>query len=333
MKALVYAEYGSAEVLQLKEIAKPTPGPDEVLIKIAAAAINEWDWAMLQGVPFANRLMSGIRRPGITVLGADVAGTIEAVGENIVNLKPGDQVFGDLSKNKQGDEMKYLGGGFAEYVCSSEVGLRQVPNYLNFVQAASLPQAGALAVQGLQQAFPIQSGQKLLINGASGGVGTLALQIARYLGAEITGVCSADKLEFVRLLGAHKVIDYRKEDFTRHHHSYDVILDVKGFHSVFDCRRALKSGGRYIMLGGGSARTMQALVLGSLLTVLSNKKSKLLIYKPNKGIDYLLELIRDGKVKPVVDRTFSLPQGIEAFRYYGEGKSRGKVVFDLRQDN
>lgn len=331
MKAIFYSHYGALDSLYLSETDKPIPKNNEVLIKIAAVSINEWDWAMLQGVPFANRLMSGLRKPGIRVLGADIAGTIEAVGKDVHRFKTGDEVFGDLSKAPNKDEMKYCGGGLAEYVCTTEHGLLLKPNSLTFVQSASLPQAGALAIQGLRLGYPFKPGQQVLINGASGGVGTIALQVCKSFATNVTAVCRGSKSDFVSAIGADEVIDYQKIDFTKLGRHFDFILDVKGYHSLLECRRALKSGGRYVMLGGATSKTIQMLLLGRMISTIGDKIMSLLIYKPNEGIDELLDLIQSGKVKPIIDKTFPLEKTTEAFRYYGEGRVHGKIVIDLQK--
>lgn len=329
MKAIVFQKYGSPEFLELVEVEKPIPKDYEVLIKVHAASINEWDWAMLHGVPLVNRLASGLFKPRSLILGADVAGRIESVGMHVKRFKTGDAVFGDLCRKLNVPE--YRGGGFAEYVCTHENQLIPKPDSLTFVQAASLPQAGALAVQGLRSSKEIQPRQKVLINGASGGAGTLAVQMAKSAGAEVTGVCSAGKMNMVRSFGADHVIDYTQEDFTRSGQHYDLIVDVKGYHSIFDYKRVLCADGCYIMLGGSSFSTAQVMLLGRLVSRIAHKKLMLLIYTPNKGLDFLIQLIEAGKVKPVVDRTYPLSQTADAFRYYGEGRAKGKVVIVVEQ--
>ena len=326
MKAVLYHQYGSADQLHLEEIPKPVPKENEVLIKICAASINDWDWGLLHGVPFANRMMSGLFKPKkIQILGSDIAGHIEAIGKNVSHFKSGDEVFGDLS------DMHGTGwGGFAEYVCATENVLLFKPATMSYKQAAALPQTGALAIQGLDQG-KIKSGDRVLINGASGGVGTLAIQIAKSYDTEVTAVCSGAKLELVRSLGADHVIDYQQQDFTKNGQHYNLILDVKGFHSIFDYRRALAPNGRYVMLGGASSRTFQVLLLGPLLTRLGNKKMGLLFLKPNKGLDSLVALFQAGKLKPVIDQHFPLSQATEAMRYYESWKAKGKVILTMEE--
>src|SRR6266571_7120401 len=240
MKAIVYHTYGSPDVLKLKEVAKPTPKDDEVLIKVYAAAANAGDWHLLRGVPFLVRLVSGVLKPKNTILGADIAGRVEAVGRNVTQFQPDDEVFGDLSGCGF--------GGFAEYVCARENALALKPANLSFEEAAAVPSAGVTALQGLREKGQIQPGQKVLINGASGGVGTFAVQLAKSFGAEVTGVCSTRNVDMVRSLGADQVIDYTQADFTKNGQRYDFIFAVNGYHSIFDYKRALSPKGVYVMI-------------------------------------------------------------------------------------
>lgn len=326
MRAVLFQNYGSADVLELREVDNPVPADDDVLIRIHAASINEWDWSMLRGVPFVNRVSAGLFRPKELILGADVAGTVEAVGTNVKRFRPGDQVFGDLCAKSGSRIPEYRGGAFAEFVCAPEDTLMRKPAAVTFEQAAALPQAGALAVQGLGGRDGVQAGMKVLVNGASGGTGTLAVQIAKTLGAEVTGVCRGAKMDLVRSLGADHVLDYQREDFTRTGVRYDWIVDVMGFHSLFDCRRALARNGRYRMLGGASGRVMQTMLLGPLLSRFSSKQMGVVMYKPMMGLDFLLELIEADRLRPVIDRQYPLTEIADAFRYYGDGNARGKVV-------
>lgn len=322
MKAIVFHQYGSADVLKLEEVAKPTPGDNEVQIKVYAASINDWDWGLLRGIPFVNRLTAGFPKPKkIQILGCDIAGKVEAIGKNVQQFQPGDEVFGDIS------ECGF--GGFAEYVCVRENVLTLKPGSMTFEQAAALPQAGVLAVTGLIDKGHLQSGQKVLINGASGGTGSFAVQIAKAYGAEVTGVCRTSKLEFVRSIGADHVIDFTREDFTKAGQRYDLILDLMSYHSIFDCYRALSSKGIYIIVGGATSRIMQTLFIGTLISLFGKKKMKLLILKPNKKLTSLIELYKDGKVIPVVDKCFPLSETAEAMRYFGEGYKKGKVIITL----
>ena len=322
MKAIVYTKYGSPDVLQVKEVEKPKPKDDEVLIKIHAASINSWDWDMLTGRPFEYRLFSGILNPTKTkILGCDIAGRIEAVGRNIKQFHPGDDIFGDLCKGSW--------GGFAEYVCARESELTLKPASMTFEEAAATPQAGILALQGLSEKRVIRAGHRILINGAGGGVGTFAIQMAKSFGAEVTGVDSTGKLDMMSSLGADYVIDYTKEDFTKNGKSYDLILDVKTDRSVFDYWRALSDNGIYVTVGGRSGRILQLVFIGSLISMTGSKKLTLIMHKPNKDLNIIKELFESGKIKPVVDRCFPLSETAEAFQYFGEGHFKGKVVITV----
>lgn len=263
MKAVVYTEYGGPEVLQIKEIEKPTVGDNEVLIKVHAVSINDWDWALVEGTIFVNRLLYGLFKPKKQILGSDVAGRVEAVGKNVQRFKIGDEVYGDLSGKW---------GGFAEYVCASETELALKPPGMTFREAAAIPQAAMLALQGLIDKGKIRPGQRLLINGAGGGVGTFGLQIAKLNGVEVTVVDSAPKLEMLRSLGATHVIDYKVEDFTKGGTHYDLILDAKTNRSIFNYLRALTPNGKYVTVGGSMSRLFQAMLVGPLVSVLSNKE-------------------------------------------------------------
>ena len=322
MKAIVYTKYGLSDVLHLEEVEKPTPKENEVLIKVHAASINSWDWEMMRGTPFVNRLMAGLIKPKrIKILGCDIAGRVEEVGKNVKLFQPGDEVFGDLSRCGW--------GGFAEYVCARDNAVMLKPEDITFEQAAAIPQAGLLALQGLHNKGKIQPGQKVLINGASGGVGTFAIQIAKSSGAEVTAVCSTKKLDMVRSMGADHVIDYMQKDFTQNGHYYDLILDVQGYHSIFDYKRALSPKGIYVMVGGSSTLANQLLFIGPWITMTGNKKMGLLLHKANKGMTFMKELLKAGKVVPVIDRCYPLSEVPEAMRYFGEGHARGKVVITL----
>jgi NADPH:quinone reductase-like Zn-dependent oxidoreductase len=322
MKAIVFTEYGSPDVLRLKEVPKPKPNDDEVLIKVHASSINSWDWEFQSGTSFINRLLYGLLKPKAKkqILGADVSGTVETVGKNVACFQPGDEVFGDLWDSW---------GGFAEYACAHESSLELKPTNLTFEEAAAVPQAGVLALQGLCKTGQIQPGQRVLINGAGGGVGTFAVQLAKLKGTEVTGVDSTNKLEMVRSVGADHVIDYTKEDFTQTGHQYDLILDVHGNRSMFDYKRALSPKGIYAMVGGAVPRIFQALLLGLLLSITGSQKFRLVAEGPNKGLADLKELIEAGKVVPIVDRLFKLSEAPQAFRYFVEGRHKGKVVIAI----
>jgi NADPH:quinone reductase-like Zn-dependent oxidoreductase len=320
MKAIVFTKYGSPDVLELREVEKPTPKDDEVLIRVHAASLNDWDWEALHGVPFVNRLMFGLLYPKKQILGSDIAGRIEAVGKNVRQFQPGDEVFGDLSGQW---------GGFAEYVCARENALALKAPSMTFEEAAAIPQAGMLALQGLRAMGRIQPGHKLLINGAGGGVGTFAIQLAKLHGVEVTAVDSPEKLDMLRSMGAAHVIDYTREDFTKNGQRYDLILDVKTTRSIFDCARALSPNGTYVTVGGSMPRLFQALLLWPWISMTQNKNIRLLALKPNKGLDYMKELFEAGKVVPVMDGPYRLSEVPEAFRRFGEGRHKGKVVITL----
>ncbi len=320
MKAVLFTAYGDPDLLHYAELAKPAPKAGEVLVRIHAVSVNSWDWELLMGTPFANRLAFGLTRPRkIRSLGCDIAGVVEAVGSGVKRLQPGDEVFGDLSRAGW--------NGMAEYVAAAETALTIKPACLSFVEAAAVPQAGLLALQGLCDKGHVKAGQRVLINGASGGAGSFAVQIAKAAGAEVTGVCRSSKMELVRSLGADHVIDYTCEDFTQNGEQYDLILDMQAHHSLFDYKRALSRGGIYIMVGGESFRVLQAM----FISLSGSRKITLLLHKANRGIEKMIELLESGKVQPVIDRCFPLKEASEALRYFGAGKARGKVVITMEQ--
>lgn len=322
MKAAVYTQYGSPDVLQIQEVAKPVPTDDEVIIKIHATSINDWDWGLIRGTPVYIRLLSGLRKPNVNIPGVDVAGTIEAVGKNVQKFQPGDAVYGDLS------ECGF--GGFAEYVCAPENALTRKPDAMSFVEAAAIPHAAALALQGLRDVGQLQPGQKLLINGAGGGVGTLGVQIAKAMGVDdITGVDSAQKSEMMRAMGYSQTIDYRQEDFTANGQTYDLILDAKTNRSPFAYARALAPNGMYATVGGTIPRLIQALVLGPLISRLYQKSIRIVALKPNKDMADINELFEAGKLKTVIDGPYPLHEIAKALRHFGEGHHKGKVIIDL----
>lgn len=324
MKAIVCAKYGTPDVLELKEIDKPVPNGNEVLIKVYAVSINDWDWGLLQGIPLINRLLSGLLKPRKKILGSDISGRIEAIGKNVKRFKPGDDVYGDLSGRW---------GGFAEYVRAPENALVLKPASMTFGEAAAIPQAAMLALQGLRDKVQIQPGQKLLINGAGGGVGTFAVQIAKLYGAEVTGVDSSGKLEMMRSVGFDHVIDYTQEDFTKNGKCYNLILDVKTNRSVFDYVRSLCKDGIYITVGGSMVRLLQALLLGPWISITSKKKIRFVALKKNRDLAYMNELYEAGKVKPVIDGPYRLDEVPKAFRHFGEGAHKGKVIVTVEHNH
>jgi NADPH:quinone reductase-like Zn-dependent oxidoreductase len=327
MKAIVYTEYGSPDVLQLKEIEKPTPSDDEVLVEVKAASVNAYDWHFLSADIFLIRLMGGgLLKPKNTRLGADMAGRVEAVGRNIKQFQPGDEVFGDIGA--------WGNGAFAEYVSVPEKALTLKPINLSFEEAAAVPMAALTALQGLRDAGQIQPGQKVLINGASGGVGTFALQIAKWFGAEVTAVCSTRNLDQARSLGADHIIDYTKEDFTKSGQKYDLILAANGYHPLSAYKRALTPRGIYVMAGGSIAQIFQAMLLGQVMSEKGGRKMGGLTARINqKDMALLKELLEAGKVVPVIDRCYPLSEAAEALRYLGEGHARGKVVITVEHNS
>ena len=328
MKAIVFTKYGSPDFLELKEVEKSTPKDNEVLINVHAASVNDWDWGLLRGTPFVNRLLFGLLKPK-KILGSDIAGRVEAVGRNVKQFQPGDEVFGDLCRSGLGGVPKYGWGGFAEYVCARENALALKPSSMTFGEAAAVPQAGLLALQGLRDKGQIQPGQRVLINGAGGGVGTFAVQIAKSFGAEVTGVDSTGKLDILRSIGADQVIDYTQEDFTKNGQVYDLILDVVAYRSMFDYKRALSPKGIFVFVGGPAARGSQLIFLGPLISMILSRKMGILMYKPNKDLAFMKELLEAGKVVPVIDRRYPLSEVPEAVQYLREGHAQGKVVITL----
>jgi len=325
MKAIVYTEFGPPDVLQLKEVEKPTPTDDEALVKVHAAAVNHSDWAFVRGKPFLVRLMgAGLLKPENPILGADIAGRVEAVGRNAGQFQPGDEVFGDISACGW--------GGFAEYVSVPENALALKPANLTFEGAAAVPQAAVVALQGLCDEGGVQPGHKVLIVGASGGVGTFAVQIAKSFGAEVTGVCSTRNLDMVRSIGADQVIDYTQEDFAQNEGRYDLILATAGYRSIFDYKRALSPKGIYVMSGGSMAQVLQAGLLGAMISEKGGKKLvNLAATTVQEDLVFMKELLEEGKVVPVIDRRFQLREVPEALRYYGKGHARGKVVIVIHK--
>jgi len=319
MKAAIYTRYGSPDVVQIKDVEKPVPNDNEVLIRVRAASVNPYDWHFMRGMPYFVRMLAGIRKPKDTRLGADVAGQVEAIGKNVTQFKSGDEVFGTSR------------GAFAEYARTTEKTSVMKPTNVTFEQAASAPIAALTALQSLRDKGHIQPGQKVLINGAAGGVGTFAVQIAKSFGADVTGVCSTRNVEMVRSIGANHVVDYTQEDFTKGGRSYDIILDAVGNHSLSACRRVLNPKGILVMAGGTAGRWMIGpLTRGIRAGVVSRFVSQNMVgilAKPNqRDLTILGELMATGKVTPVIDRRYSLSEVPEAIRYLEAGHARGKVL-------
>jgi len=325
MKAITCEKYGPPEVLQLKEVDKPTPRDNEALVKVQAASVNAYDWHSLTADIFLVRLMGGgLLKPKKTIPGADIAGRVEAAGSNVKQFRPGDEVFGDISPCDN--------GGFAEYAAVPENLLALKPTRLTFEQAAAVPMAALTALQGLRDQGRIQPGQKVLIQGASGGVGTFAVQIAKSFGAEVTAVCSARNLDQARSLGADHVMDYTQEDFTQSGQQYDLIFAANGYHPLSAYKRALTPQGVYVMAGGSGAQIFQAMLLGPLMSKKGGKKMGGVSARPSqKDLVFMKGLLEAGKVVPVIDRRYPLSETAEALRYLGEGHARGKVVITVEQ--
>ncbi len=313
MKAIVYQKYGSPDVLELQEVDKPIVTDGEVLVRVHAASVNPLDWHFLRGTPLVVRVVAGLLRPKRKILGADVAGKVEAVGGKVTQFQPGDEIFGT------GDPL----GAFAEYLRVPEDRVVLKPANLTYEEAAAAPVAALTALQGLRDKGQIQSGHKVLINGASGGVGTFAVQIAKSFGAEVTGVCSTRNLDMVRSIGADRVIDYSEEDFTKTGARYDLFLDAVGNRSLPDCKRVLRPTGVYVAAAGSPARSLWMLMIGG-------KKMVSMLTKPNReDVGFIKELLETGKVTPVIDRRYPLSEVAEALRYLEEGHAQGKVVITV----
>jgi NADPH:quinone reductase-like Zn-dependent oxidoreductase len=324
MKAIVRDRYGSPDVLQLKDVDRPVIDDDSMLVRVRAASINAYDWHMMRGLPFLARMGEGLRRPKNGAMGVDMAGQVEAVGKNVTEFRPGDEVFGARH------------GALAEYVSgTAKSALVPKPAGLTFEQAAAINMAGTTALQGLRDKGQLKQGQRVLINGASGGVGTFAVQIAKALGAHVTAVCSTRNVELVRSLGADEVIDYTKDDFTRSGQRYDLILDVAASRSLSDCRRVLGPSGALVVVGAaGSGRQMAPIVARLLAAAVSSRFSSqkmlpFLAHNSREDLMILKELIEAGKVRPVIDRTYPLSETAEAIRYLETGHARAKVVISV----
>ncbi len=320
MNAVVLERYGTPDVLEVRAVPKPTPKPDEVLVRVHAASVNDWDWGLLHGDP-VNRMLNGVFTPRVKILGCDIAGRVEALGANVTAFRPGDEVYGDLCASGF--------GAFAEYACAPQTGLAYKPASMTFEQAAAIPQAGMLAVQGLIDVGRIQSGQKLLLNGAGGGVGTFALQIAKLYDVEVTVVDKPGKLDMLRAMGADHVIDYLTDDFTKDGERFDLILDAKSNHSPFDYARALNPNGTYATVGGSIPRLLQALVARPFIARLYHKHMRVVVLKPNKDLTYMNELFEAGKLVPVIDGLYKLADLAEAFRRFGTADHKGKIIVTM----
>jgi NADPH:quinone reductase-like Zn-dependent oxidoreductase len=323
VKAIVYTKYGPPDVLHLEEVKKPALNEDQALVKVHAASINAVDWHMLTADPFPLRLIgNGFFKPKNTILGVDLAGCVEAVGRNVTQFKPGDEVFGDI--------IGLGSGSFAEYVSVPESALALKPSNVSFEEAAAVPMAAVTALKGLRDQGHIQPGQKVLINGASGGVGTFAIQIAKAFGAEVTAVCSTRNLEMACSIGADHVIDYTQEDFTQNGQQYDLILAVNGYHPLSAYKRALSPQGIYVFVGGSPGQIFQSLFLGPFMSKSDGRKMTSVSKKANpKDLLFIRDLLEDGKIRPVIDECYPLSKTADGFRYFEKGHARGKVVITI----
>lgn len=322
MRAIEFEQYGLPDVLHMADSAIPTPGNNEVLMKVHAVGVNFADWHMLTGTPFLARLSFGLFKPGKHILGADVAGVVETTGKNVTQFKAGDEVYCDLGL--------YGFGGFAEYVCAPEKITAIKPKNITYTESAAIPMAAVTALQALRDGGKVTPGQNVLIHGAAGGVGTFAIQLAKLMGAEVTALCSTRNIDLARSLGADQVIDYTKDDFAAMGKRFDVILGINGDRSIYDYRRALAPQGKYLMIGGSERQIFQSILIGPFL---SSRKGQTFRAFPAKtsqtDLLYIKELVEAGKIKPVIDRVYPLAETPEAMRYIGAGHARGKIVISV----
>lgn len=320
MKAVIYEKYGGPEVLKLTEIEQPVPGKNEVLVKVRAASVNSWDWDRLTGKPHIYRLLSGIPRPKLQILGADIAGIVESVGEHVAKLKIGDEVYGDLCEGRW--------GGFAQYACARESELVMKSSSMSFEAAAAIPQAGVMALQAIRDQKKLKAGDKILMNGAGGGVGSFIIQMARMHDLHVTAVDSAGKLDFMQSLGADEVIDYRKEDFTKNGQQYDLIVDVVATRSLKEYANSLRPGGILSVVGGRVSTILNVALFGSFYKKKDGRRLKMLVHKPNKDLAFFNELFESGRVRPVIDKIFPLHETPRALDYLGNAEVKGKVIIE-----
>ncbi|WP_010280731.1 NAD(P)-dependent alcohol dehydrogenase [Bacillus timonensis] len=322
MKAIVYTQYGPPNVLQVKEVEKPIPKDNEVLVKVHASSVNYGNLVLLKGKPFLARFAFGLLKPKYPIPGGDMAGQVEAVGKDVKEFQPGDKVYGDLSLSGW--------GAYAEYVTVPEKALALKPENTTFEEAAAVPMAGVTALQALRDKGKIKSGQKVLINGASGGVGTFAVQIAKEFGAEVTAVCSTRKMDIATSLGADFVIDYTKEDFTKSEERYDLIIAVNGYHPISAYKRALRPNGTFVMIGGSEKQLYQAMLLGPWFSMVGDKKMSSFLQRANQSdLVFMSELLESGKVKPVIERSYKLNEVSAAFKHFEEGHAQGKIIITV----
>lgn len=319
MKAFVLSRYGSPDDLELKHVPRPVPASGEVLVKVHAVSINDWDWGMVRGTPFYIRLLCGLREPKIGIPGVDVAGVVEAAGEDVSRFNVGDAVYGDLSESGF--------GAFAEYACAPESALSPMPEKMSFAEAAAMPHAAMLALQGIRKAGPLDATSRVLINGAGGGMGMIAAQLLREKGVtDIAGADLAEKFAMMQSIGVQHCIDYTREDFTRRGDRYDFILDARSTRGVRDCLRALAPGGVYVTVGGDTSSLLQTALLSPIARIFSGKKASVLALNPNDGMDEINRLYEAGLIKPVIDGPFAFEDLPAAIARFGSGKHLGKVV-------
>lgn len=322
MKAIQFLKYGSpGQVLKMVELPRPVPSKNQVLVKVKATAVNDYDWALVRGKPFLYRIMFGLFKPKVRIPGMEVSGIVETVGSDVSDFKIGDAVFGDTSE--------YGFGTFAEFVCIHEKSLVKKPDKISFEEAAALPHASLLALQGLMETGKLSEGEKILINGAGGGVGTISLQLAKLFKCEVTGVDSGEKLDMMKSLGFDQVLDYRKINFTRIGVKYDLILDCKTHKAALSYLKALKPRGRYVSVGGKLVRIMDLFLWGKIIGVFSSKKLKILALKPNKGLNYIADLYKQKKLKCIIDGPYPLGKAPGLIQYFGDGKHKGKIVISI----
>ncbi|MCB0731337.1 MAG: NAD(P)-dependent alcohol dehydrogenase [Ignavibacteriae bacterium] len=320
MKAIYYEKYGTVENLELREIEKPSPKENEILLNVKAASLNSWDWDLLTGKPVLFRFW-GFLKPKYNIPGGDVAGIVEQVGKNVSKFKPGDKVLGDLCQNGW--------GGFAEFVCADEKAFTKINDSLDFIKAASLPQAAVIALQGIQDYGNVKEGQKVLINGAGGGVGTFAIQFAKNMGAEVTGVDKTNKVELMKTHGADFVIDYTKEDFAKNGKHYDLIFDTSAYHKLGEYKNSLTSTGKFVVVGGSVNTILKTALFGSLITLGSQKEMKVLVHAPNKNLSLISDLVAEGKLNTAIDSVYTLKDTPKAYQLLGNGDVKGKVVIEI----
>ena len=321
MKSIIFNKYGDSEILKIGEKNKPNPKKGEVLLSIKSSSVNDWDWGLLRGQPFINRLLFGLIKPKVKSLGIDVSGIVESTGEGVKDLEIGTEVYGDISAENW--------GGYAEYVCVKEKALKIKPRNISHEESASIPHSGVLAIQSYLDYKEIKTGDEILINGAGGGAGTLAIQLGKYYKARITGVDKKIKFEMMEKLGVDELIDYQKTDFTKLNRTYDLIIDFAGSHGLLDYKKSLKKGGLYLLVGGQSNLIIKTLLFGQILSKFTDKEFKVLMHEPNKHLDKLTKLIEEEVIKPIVGKVYKLEEVSQGLDYFGSGECTGKVIIKV----